>query len=274
MGFRIKTPVSPLARDTWFRFGGFGATALILLVLGHDGRRARQLMVLMAPALLWMAWPVRSDAISRLRTGVVWLWAMAFAVDAVARAYLLDAYRAAPDASLVLGAAANTHVCEGAEYLSLHWRSVALWSCVLVAAGLAFWRYAGRGRRESTAWPRWAQVAMCLMLLGVCVAYASKPWRRLHPVIYWSQWAESIHHLRATWSDQQRAREAALTQAQAASPVITSAGPSTVVLVLTDSINRDNMSLYGYARATTPRLLDQKAQLQDDLLVLRPSSPA
>lgn len=39
--------------------------------------------------------------------------------------------------------------------------------------------------------------------------------------------------------------------------------------MLTDSINRDNMGLYGYARATTPRLQAHQRLLGDDMVVLR-----
>ena len=62
-------------------------TVLTLVALGHDGRRVAQLVALAIPALAWLAWPVRSAAMHRLRTAVVWLWAMAFALDGVARAY-------------------------------------------------------------------------------------------------------------------------------------------------------------------------------------------
>jgi heptose-I-phosphate ethanolaminephosphotransferase len=51
--------------------------------------------------------------------------------------------------------------------------------------------------------------------------------------------------------------------------VISQTGPSTVVLVITDSINRDNMALYGYGRPTTPRLLAHKAQTGDQMAVLK-----
>ncbi|MDQ0015382.1 glucan phosphoethanolaminetransferase (alkaline phosphatase superfamily) [Variovorax boronicumulans] len=42
-----------------------------------------------------------------------------------------------------------------------------------------------------------------------------------------------------------------------------------MVLVITDSINRDNMALYGYGRPTTPRLLAHKAQAGEQMAVLQ-----
>jgi heptose-I-phosphate ethanolaminephosphotransferase len=107
------------------------------------------------------------------------------------------------------------------------------------------------------------------MLLVGSVAYLSKPWRRLHPLMFWPAWNQSVLALRAGWADQHEEREQVLARARAAAPVVTTEGPATIVLVVTDSINRDNMALYGYPRATTPRLLAHKAQLQDQMLVMR-----
>jgi heptose-I-phosphate ethanolaminephosphotransferase len=42
-----------------------------------------------------------------------------------------------------------------------------------------------------------------------------------------------------------------------------------VVLVITDSINRDNMGLYGYGRPTTPRLQAHKARAGEQMAVLK-----
>jgi len=250
-----------------------GATLLALIALGHDGRRIAQLAVLALPMVLWLAWPLRSARIRRVRTLLVWLWAMGFALDGAVRAYLLDTYQAAPDGAMVLGAAANTNAREGAEYLWMHWRSAAVWGAVLVVAGVLVGMFARRGAVASTtvsARPsRWMVALIALLLLLSCVAYASKPWRRLHPAIFWTQWFDSLHALRSAWADQQKQRDRLMAQAKAIAPVITQSGPSTVVLVITDSINRDNMALYGYGRPTTPRLLAHKAQTGDQMAVLK-----
>ncbi|GKT23297.1 phosphoethanolamine transferase [Acidovorax sp. SUPP3334] len=259
----------PTPRQALYALGLATATVLALVVLGHDGRRVAQLMALALPALLWLAWPVRSDAVHRLRTAAVWLWAMAFALDGAARAYLLNAYQAAPDSALVLSAAANTTGRESAEYLSMHWRSVAVWCGALACAGLLVGRSARRGLRTSARWPRWSIALLCGLLLLSALGYASKPWRRLHPVAYWLHWNASVNGLRSGWSDLEKQRSAALERARVAAPALTRTGPSTVVLVVTDSINRDNMGLYGYARPTTPRLQAQQQLLGTEMAVLR-----
>ena len=265
------SPLLPFGpqRRTLLACAAVAAAVLTLIALGHDGRRIAQLMALALPPLAWLAWPVRSAGFHRLRTVLVWVWSMAFVIDGAARAYLLDAYQAAPDSSLVMSATANTNPRESTEYLSMHWRVVLLWMAAMVGAGAVVARFAARGARQPAAWSRGWVAALCVLLLLGSVAYVSKSARRLHPAIFWSGWSRQVDTLRASWADQQQQRDAALARARSVHPLITQDGPSTLVLVITDSVNRDNMSLYGYQRATTPQLVAHRAQLGDDLLVLR-----
>ena len=266
------TTASPAPRDRWaLAAAGLAGLAGVFIVLGHDGRRVLQLLVLLAPLLAWLAWPVRSPAAQRLRRVALWLWVMFFALDGTARAFLLDAYQAAPDGALVLGAMANTNGREGSEYLWAHWRTVFLWLASLCVAGVFAWRLAGRGRHGDSGGTtrRWMAAALVLVLLLGAIGYASKPWRRLHPAAFWTNWARSVQALGADMADQQRERDAALARARQAAPQIAHAGPSTVVLVITDSINRDNMGLYGYRRNTTPRLIAHQRLAGEHMQVLR-----
>ncbi|MET3495781.1 phosphoethanolamine transferase [Variovorax boronicumulans] len=256
--------------------GIVGATLLALIALGHDGRRIAQLAVLAMPMVLWLAWPLRSLRMRRARAVLVWLWVMGFALDGVVRAYLLDTYQAAPDGAMVLGAAANTNARESSEYLWMHWRSAVVWTGMLAIAGVIAGVFVRRGatadpvaRPVRARLPFWARSLVLVLLLIACVAYASKPWRRLHPAVFWADWTQSVHTQRAAWGQQQEVRDRAMARAKEIAPVFSQAGPSTVVLVITDSINRDNMALYGYGRPTTPRLLAHKAQAGDQMAVLQ-----
>ncbi len=246
------------------------ATLWLWVVFGHDGRKIGQLLLLALPGLLWLFWPLRSAAMRTLRSVALWLWAMAFVADAALRAYLFDTYQAAPDSSLVLGAMANTGARESAEYLAMHWRTItaAVLSVALAGVLLAFFAWPSP-ERASAGRTRWGVALLALALLASSVAYASKPWRRLHPVLHWADWARSVQAQRAAWADSASARLGALERAKAAEPVLLSQAPATVVLVVSESINRDNLGLYGYARATTPRLSAQRVALAERLIVLR-----
>lgn len=251
------------------------ATLWLWVAFGHDGRKIGQLLLLALPGLLWLFWPLRSAAMRTLRSVALWLWAMAFVADATLRAYLFETYQAAPDSSLVLGAMANTSARESAEYLSMHWRSVtAALVPVAVAGGLLAWFVWPSPARHDTDRTRrrrapWGIALLALALLASSVAYASKPWRRLHPALYWFDWGRSVQDQRAVWADGANARRTAVERAKAAEPVLLSQDPATVVLVVSESINRDNLGLYGYARATTPRLSAQRVALAERLIVLR-----
>ena len=274
-------PPGPQALAGIAAIASVAAIALVFIVLGHDGRRILQLFILMLPALLWWIRPRARPRAGRIARMLIWLWVMASVIDGAARAYLLDAYQSAPDGALVVGAVANTNTREGSEYFETYWSAILLWAAVIVAAGLPLWHLLGRARgaaviatiataghgprrlRRPVVW------GLALVLLVCAAAYASKPWRRMHPLIFWSIWADSVADLEAAWSDQQLARERALALAEAAVPVILRPGASTVVLIVSDSVNRDNLGLYGYGRATTPRLEALQQQLGPQMTVLR-----
>lgn len=251
------------------------ATLWLWIAFGHDGRKIAQVLLLALPGLLWLFWPLRSTTMRAVRSVALWLWAMAFVADATLRAYLFDTYQAAPDSSLVLGAMANTSARESAEYLSMHWRSVtAVLVPLAVAGGLLAWFVWPLPMHHDTEPTRprrgrWGIAVMALAVLASSLAYAGKPWRRLHPALYWAAWNNSVQDQRAAWADGASARRMALERAKAAEPVLLSQAPATVVLVVSESINRDNLALYGYARATTPRLSAQRVALGERLIVLR-----
>ena len=116
------------------------AIATFFIILGHDGRRVAQLLVLFLPAVLWMAWPVRTAGMRRVRRLAVVLLTLAFAADGLVRAYLTETYQSAPDSATVLGALANTNAREMAEYMGMHWRTALLGLAMALGTGALVWR--------------------------------------------------------------------------------------------------------------------------------------
>lgn len=256
-------------RASWPALCGLAAIALFFIVLGHDGRRIAQLLALMLPVLIWLAWPVRGPAWLRIRRLLALVWVMLFALDGSLRAYLMELYQSSPEGAMVIGAMANTNWRESTEYLSMHWRSVVLIGSGLAVVALLVWHVAGRTVWSPVRGGRRFAVLSLILALVCLLAYSSKPWRRLHPAVFWTQWVQSAQKLKASLADQHEERARLLDHAIHAKPVLAGAGPSTVVLVLSESINRDNLSLYGYGRQTTPRLQQLQRSSGAQMTVLR-----
>ncbi|XZG69879.1 phosphoethanolamine transferase [Chitinibacteraceae bacterium HSL-7] len=238
--------------------------ALVLaLALGYDGRRLLQLLLL-AALLLPLAWPAGRWRGARALLAA--LIGMAFIADGVVRAYLLDVYRAHPGSSMILTAVANTHAAELHEYLQMYARQLAGWSLgglLLLAAWLLG---LSRLARLTLPWPAGgARVALIVLLVLSLAAHAVKPWRRLHPLQFWPGWFSEVAALKAGWQQLASTRARWLTEAQRAR-VTRDTLPTTAMLVITDSVNRDNFGLYGYARATTPALSAWREQSGGALL--------
>jgi heptose-I-phosphate ethanolaminephosphotransferase len=268
-----------------FRALRVAAIALVLVAMlaaAHDARRLGQVLVLAAPPLLWLLWPLRSVLARRARAIAAWGWTTAFVVDAAVRGYLMSVYQAAPNSSMVVSSVANTVDDEAFEYLSLAWPAILPWAAAAAACALALFALlhaelradlpavsSGATARPSVA-ARRLRVGLALAaVLPVAAAYAIKPWRRLHPAVFWSRWADEVDAERLGWADRHRWRDATLERARAEGAATDATSPSTVVLVLTDSVNRDNLGLYGYPRDTTPQLELQQAALGDALVVFR-----
>ncbi|WP_291588292.1 phosphoethanolamine transferase [Comamonas sp. UBA7528] len=280
---RTTPPAAPPAatrsgwRARWLTVAALGAPGLCFIVLGYEGRRVAQLLTLLLPLLLWLRMPLRTPVGIMVRRWLVTLGILVFVLDGVARTYLLSSYQAAPDSTLVLSAMANTNLRESLEYAAQSWRGLALFGLVLAAVAAWIWLVSGKLEAVPAPGPgRKRSLMDCavLVLIGILLllsaaAYANKPWRRLHPVLFWPHWVESTEKLRKGWANLDAVRNEALERAQAAAPVVLREGPSTVVLVLTDSINRDNFSLYGYGRKTTPGLQQHQRQLGAQMQVLR-----
>ena len=129
------------------------AIATFFIILGHDGRRVAQLLVLFLPAVLWMAWPVRTAGMRQLRRVAVVLLTLAFAADGMVRAYLMETYQSAPDSATVLGALANTNAREMAEYMGMHWHTALLGLAMVLGTGALVWRTTAPADHAGSAAP-------------------------------------------------------------------------------------------------------------------------
>lgn len=251
------------------------AAALLLVVMlafiaqGHSPSRTLQLGLLSLPAAMLMLWPLPSTRLHRLRTIFIALWGAAFIYDGTVRGFLDSAYQAAPDSALIISAAANTTPREAYEYL--HGFGPTALACLALAtlASLGVGLLAAQGVRRDYARPRALLPFLCLLGLLIAIGYALKPWRKLHPAVFWAGWASSVAETRMAWSHLENVRQDMQAYADSLKPQLDMLGPSTVVLVISDSVNRDNLALYGYGRDTSPAMQRLKALHGDELMVIR-----
>lgn len=249
-----------------------GLLALLLsgvAAAAHEGWRSIQLLVLALPLLVWLRWPLLSPGWRRARQVLASALLLAFLADAAVRAFLWQQYQAFPHSSLVLAAVANTAPGETLEYLRHQGGGLVLGLLALGGLAALCLRLVQRCGESSPPLGRGERGLLILLLLIALLAHASKPWRRHHPLLYWPAWVESAMLLRSSWQDQDQERAQLLANARQVAPRHLDAAPSTVVLVISDSVNRDNMSLYGYERTTTPQLAALAQQEGERWLTLR-----
>lgn len=258
------TGAAPLTARSWPAWPAWLATVPVLLALGlgFEGWRLLQMLVLAGTAWVFLLWPARSRHLRAWQAGVVALLALAFMLDAGARLYLRHSYEASPSSAMVMAAVANTDWQESMEYLRMQGPRLGLpLGALAVAMGwlllcLRAWWRAGPAPRPR---PRAARLLAGLLLASLAIALLSKPWRNLHPLLFWPGWLQSVADLRQQWGRMDAARQALHERAAQQGPQATAASPETLVLVLSESINRQHLSIYGYPRPTSPRLAAKKS---------------
>lgn len=259
-----------------FRISSSSLAAALLLLLtwalvaqGHAPSRWAQLLLLALPGILLIIVPIANKHLSLFRNAAVFVWVSAFALDGVVRAFLTAAYQASPDSSLVIGAVANTNMRESTEFLRMLSPTALLWAATLPFTLVATFFLVIHGSRQGNRPRRIVVLGLIAFLTLSTLSYVFKAPRRLHPLVFWSGWTQTVQSTRASWAQMEAKRQQIQLFADQLQPKLDTKGKSTVVLVISDSVNRDNLGLYGYARATTPDLTNLKGQLGDNMLVLK-----
>lgn len=239
--------------------------------LGYEGRKILQISVLLIPTLLLLLIPINNSRLNLIRAFIVWSFVLVFLLDSAVRAHLISMYAAAPDSTMVVSALANTNTSEIGGYISTHIRDFSGSSIILfISAGVALW-LSLKGARKRTKVSKIELIALSIIILISAVSYISKPWRRINPLIFWSNLAGSVKNTKDSWASYGKERALAQRSAKSEIPSIARKDKSTVVLIISESINRDNMGIYGYERNTTPRLEKLQKDIGDKFLVIRNS---
>ncbi len=169
------------------------------------------------------------------------------------QAYLRDAYEASLNSGFVLESVANTSFSESKEYLMAMAPQIVLWSAVAFFIFLAQTYLAISLVKEAPLRSKYfywfAGLIICLSLFG----WYQRAWRAHFPPVSLLTFYQSCEEKKSYWKNIKAENNAALDRA-AKHILSVEPGPRTIVLVVGESMNRENMSLYGYDRDTTPRL--------------------
>ena len=247
-------------------------SVIYAVLTGFEGKRVAQLLVLALPALLLLLYPATSLRWRLYQAIVAGVYAALFIADGLTRAYLLNVYGAAPNSTQVLTALANSNATEILEYANTQaWPLVfvaleALILSGLLGAGLYLWLNHAKPAIDRR---KFRLVILGLGLIFVATAASSNPWRRHHPIPFWVTWWQEVGDLRSQWGAMQDQRGLLLEIARTSGPRLSRSAPATAVLVITDSVTRDNLGIYAYPRDTTPHLNEALASADHRLGVFR-----
>lgn len=205
----------------------------------------------------WTRSPAWLSRIARLS------WLLFFA-DAAVRGFLRAYFGMRPGPGMVLQAVLNTNPGETMEFFSQQWRSLAISAAsLLLAMAAALWLDRRLARRQPPALQptRANRIGACVMLALLVAVHFNRTMAKENPVLAWPlRYHAHMQELREMTALRQRLAE---RRAQPAEWAVRYHGENerTVIWVIGESTNRNNMSLYGYGRRTTPRLDAMRADL-------------
>lgn len=226
-----------------------------------------KLSVLLAAFLLGVggvlhAWRCSASAITVLVRVVV----PVFYLDAAIKGFLRGYFGMRPNPNAVLQAMFATDQAETGEFF-LHNSAALMQSAggflLVTAAVLLGDHYLQRWQagRDSTAPGLLQKGLAAAMAVFLVLLHVNTTMRRENPALFWPLRYQQY----STQLDAMKSMQHALTAAMAAPRDwnVRYAGEDarTVILVIGESTNRASMSLYGYARATTPRLDAMRSKL-------------
>ncbi|KAF1047885.1 MAG: Phosphoethanolamine transferase CptA [Herbaspirillum frisingense] len=189
-----------------------------------------------------------------------------FFLDAALKGFLRDYFGLRPNPILVLQAVFNSNPGETDEFFRHNWRDVAEAVLAFVVVSLSAFLVERRlaraeAGRATTPFRRRGMAGVGALLTVFLALHFNPTMAKENPLLFWP-----IRYLDYRTQMEQAAdmeRDIARNMEQKSDWQVRYAGPdrNTVVWVIGESINRANMSLYGYDRPTTPMLDAMRKEL-------------
>jgi heptose-I-phosphate ethanolaminephosphotransferase len=218
---------------------------------------------------LFMLGRPRSRTMSAFSAVSVVIYLLFFA-DAAIKGFLRDYFGLRPNHSLVLQAILNTDTGETQEFFVHNYRGVSQAVVIFLTLVILAIFAERRLRRQEASVPRkatgWRVKTLIAATFSIFVALHFNPtMAKENPVLFWPlryvEYQAKVANLQSMQDDIARN----MVRKEQWKVRYTGEPERTVVLVIGESINRANMSLYGYPRTTTPSL----DAIGGDLIVFR-----
>jgi heptose-I-phosphate ethanolaminephosphotransferase len=177
----------------------------------------------------------------------------AFSLTVGIRFFLFSIYKMEPRSLLIIQALSNTKTSEITSYIRQN-LVIIIFSISVAIAFFAATVYAARRARIFFLEPasnRRKYTLYIATILGV-VIHLNPAFRRENPPFYWARAYTDYNNWIKELSKIQDMRKAAMAEIDQWNPTLRNNKPSTFVFVIGESQNRNNLSLYGYPRNTTP----------------------
>lgn len=239
-----------------------------------------KLSVLLAAFLLGIggmlhAWRCRAASITMLIRVVVPL----FYLDAAVKGFLRGYFGMRPNPNAVLQSMFATDQAETAEFFmhnGVALAQAAAWFVLVTAAVLLAdrqWQRWQLARAHAAAAPGRAQKGLAVgMAMFLVLLHVNTTMRRENPALFWPLRYQQYSAQLAAMQAMQHTLAAAMAAPRDWNVRYAGEAARTVILVIGESTNRASMSLYGYARATTPQLDAMRARLLVFNDVISPAS--
>lgn len=265
----MKFPVYRLLRSIAIFLLLYGVATSVLYLSGAPTRIA----AVAGLGIPIMAMPAWGFAILFPRWALIgyllyFLWALIWVVDFFATGFVMARYNLSLESPVVTEALSSTTLLDVKEYLYDSWWIIVI--MVMVAPLLALLlTVAVRFCAKSFGPVRWHRgfvILAGLLLIIVPIAYhGNSVVARADPLMRWAKFYAKYQNEQVNRVLLVQSRKDAEKRLSAWNPRMTGTGPKTFVIVLGESSNRENWSLYGYKRKTTPKL----DALADEMLVFR-----
>ncbi|MGV3550135.1 phosphoethanolamine transferase [Rhizobium sp.] len=199
---------------------------------------------------------------------VYFIWALVWVADFFAIGFVMARYNLSLESPVVTEALSSSSLLDVKEYLYDSWWVIIV---MLVVMPLLAWLLMALVRMSARSvgpvrWHRGVLILVGLVLVIVPIAFHGNPIvARADPLSRWAKFYKKYQNeqkYRVLLVESRKVAEQRLT---AWNPRMVGKGPKTVVVVLGESSNRNDWSLYGYKRKTTPQL----DAMADEMLVFR-----